>query len=230
MTIAIDRQAISNAVYSGTAIPIGVPLAAANMGKYQIPYDPAAAKQLLNEAGYPNGFSFRVISSINPNMPEAPRIMEALASYWQQTGLDPKITVIDYNAYTALRNQAKTAGDVALFKITVGSDMLDRCGLILIPGSPVPLFQDEWSYATWKEGNAKVNADERSEYVDKLNQYYYENYGPIPILNIGSNWAWNSATVSPWPHSSMNPPGYLEYVRHAQPLNTFRLFTPFQDR
>ena len=67
--------------------------------KYQYSYDPAAARQLLKDAGYPNGFSFRVISYVHPSAPEAPRIMEALAGYWQQIGLDPKITVIDYNAY-----------------------------------------------------------------------------------------------------------------------------------
>ena len=103
MTIAIDRQAICKTIYAGGAIPIGVFLFRADTDKYQYPYDPAAARQLLTEAGYPNGFSFRVISSVNPGLPETPRVMEALAGYWQQIGLDPKITVIDYNAYTAQR-------------------------------------------------------------------------------------------------------------------------------
>ena len=69
------------------------------MEKYQYPYDPAAARQLLKDAGYPNGFSFKAISYKLPTSPESPRIMEALAGYWQQIGLDPKITIIDYATY-----------------------------------------------------------------------------------------------------------------------------------
>ena len=98
----------------------GVPLFSADMDKYQYPYDPAAARQLLKDAGYPNGFSFKVISYIYPGVPETPRIMEALAGYWQQIGLDPKITVIDYNTYYNKNIvTCKTAGDVSLIPITV---------------------------------------------------------------------------------------------------------------
>jgi ABC-type transport system substrate-binding protein len=230
MTIAIDRQAICKTIYAGGAAPIGVFLFSVDTDKYQYPYDPAAARQLLAEAGYPNGFSFRVISSVNPGLPETPRVVEALAGYWQQIGLDPKITVIDYNTYSAQRREFKTAGDIALFKYATTSDMLDKANLVMTADCPVPLFQDEESYATWKEGNAKVDTNERLTYVDKLNQYFYENYGPIPVINIGSTWAWNSDRVSPWPHSATASPTYFEYVRHAQPLNTFRLFTPCPDR
>ena len=99
LAIAIDREAICKAIYAGFAYPAAVPLFSKDMDTYKYPYDPAAAKQLLKDAGYPNGFTFKVISYVLPASQEAPRIMEALASYWQQIGLDPKITVIDYNTY-----------------------------------------------------------------------------------------------------------------------------------
>jgi hypothetical protein len=89
---------------------------------------------------------------------------------------------------------------------------------------------DAGSYAIWMEGKDKVNAEERELYVERLNQYYYENFGPIPLLIIGSNWAWNPEKISPFPQAVASTPLYLEYVRHAQPLNTFRLFTPMPGR
>ena len=101
MTIAIDREAICKGIFSGYADPVGVPLKSNEMNKYIYPYDPAAARQLLKEAGYPNGFSFKVISYTLQGVPETPRLMEALASYWQQIGLDPKITVINYATYSS---------------------------------------------------------------------------------------------------------------------------------
>jgi hypothetical protein len=109
------------------------------------------------------------------------------------------------------------------------ADMLDKASIHLMPNAVQIAYEDEGSYVIWKEGIAKVNPDERTAYVDKLNQYYYENYGPIPVINTGSSWAWNSAKISPFPHAA-SCPLYLEYVRHAQPLNTFQLFKIWPDR
>ena len=110
MAISIDREAI---MQSDICRPnLQESLCPTGMDKYQYPYDPAAAKQLLKDAGYPNGFSFKVISYNFQGVPESPRLMEALAGYWQQIGLDPKITVIDYNTYYVSRMSVKTAGEV----------------------------------------------------------------------------------------------------------------------
>jgi peptide/nickel transport system substrate-binding protein len=91
MTISIDRQAICKAIFAGGAFPAGAVLFTGDMDKYQHPFNPSVARQLLAEAGYPNGFSFKLMSYAQPGVPETPRIMEALAGYWQQIGLDPQI-------------------------------------------------------------------------------------------------------------------------------------------
>ena len=230
MAIAIDREAICKAIYAGFAKPAAVPLFSLNMDKFQYSYDPAAAKQLLKDAGYPNGFTFKVISYADPGAPESPRIMEALAAYWKQIGLDPQITMIDYASYNSKNtNKAKTAGDVFFAPIGQIADMLSRAEMFLLPNVASPYFQDEGSYAIYSN-NPKVTFEERIALVDKLNQYYFENVGPLPLVRIGYSFAWNPDKVSPWPHPDSSKPIYLDYVRHAQPLNTFRLFTPWPGR
>ena len=230
LCLAIDRQAICNTIFAGAATPAGHLLFSAGMNKYQYPYDPGTARQLLKDAGYPDGFSFEVISYVMPGVPEMPRVQEALAGYWQQIGLNPKITVIDYNAYQKQRVQMKTTGNIAASKCGPAVDMWDKVNLWLPPNCVSPAFQDEASLKIWKEGTTKLNADERAAYIDKLNQYFFENIGPMPIVNLSQAFAWNSGKIGAWPHSPITVPYYLEYVRHAQPLNTFRLFTPWPGR
>jgi ABC-type transport system substrate-binding protein len=185
---------------------------------------------LLKEAGYPSGFSFNIISYTLGGIPQTPRIAEALAGYWQQIGLAPKIINIDYNAYQ-IKNivPAKTAGDLSLWNTASAADELSRIELNFMPGSIPALFQDEGSYAIYRD-NPHGTLEERNVVVDKLQQYYYDNYGPIPLLRIGNSYAWNPDKILPWPHHDNTAPGYWEYVRHAQPLNTFRLFTPLPGR
>jgi peptide/nickel transport system substrate-binding protein len=231
MTIAIDRESICKTIFAGGATPAGVPLYSADMGEYQYPYDPAAARQLLKDAGYPDGFSFKAISFVQQGVPETPRLMETLVAYWQQIGLDPKIVMTDDAAYsTTHRASLKTAGEVYFSRIVPVADMLDKASIHLMPGCMALHYMDEGSYAIWKEGSVKVNSAERETYVEKLNKYYFENLGPIPVIISGSNWVWNSTKISPFPYPPGETPRYLEYVRHAEPLNTFRLFTPMPGR
>jgi ABC-type transport system substrate-binding protein len=230
LNIAIDRQAICDAIFSGGASPVGAPLFSTDMNKYKYPYDSAAAKQLLKDAGYPNGFSFEAVSYVYPGVPETPRVVEALVGYWKQIGLDPKIKVIDYATFSKIRAQGKTAGMVSTQRISQTADVLEKAGTFFMPGSGAATYQDEGAYAIWTEGVSKVDAGEREMFVEKLNKYFYENYAPIPLIKIGACYAWNSQKISPWPHSSSTNPLYLDYVRHVEPINTFRLFTPWPER
>ncbi len=63
MNIAIDRKAIAKAVYHGFAKPLAVWMKSPGWdGVQEIPFDPGKAKRLLAAAGYPDGFSFKILS------------------------------------------------------------------------------------------------------------------------------------------------------------------------
>ncbi len=98
LNYAVDKDAIAKSIFKGEAIPTGasMPLGVwSDVSPY--PYDPAKAKALLAQAGYPNGFSVPLRTfTTNPGA-ELPSIGEAVALYWKAIGVDVKIVPSDWN-------------------------------------------------------------------------------------------------------------------------------------
>src|SRR4029434_9147078 len=59
------------------------------------------------EAGYPNGFETKIYSYVTADLPELPRLTEAVADYLGKVGVKAKITSID-RAALSIKREAKT--------------------------------------------------------------------------------------------------------------------------
>ena len=59
--------------------------------------------------------------------------------------------------------------------------MLSKAELYFFPNVVSPFYEDEGSYAIFRD-NPKDTIEERLVIVDKLNQYYYDKVGPIPVV------------------------------------------------
>ncbi len=98
LNYAVDKEAIAKTIFKGEATPTGasMPLGVwSDIPPY--PYDPTKAKQLLAQAGYPNGFPLPLRTfTTNPGA-ELPAISEAVALYWKAIGVDVKIVPSDWN-------------------------------------------------------------------------------------------------------------------------------------
>jgi peptide/nickel transport system substrate-binding protein len=94
ISIGIDRKAITQRVMDGAADPINqmaTPgMAAWNKSIPEIVYDPARAKKLLADAGYPDGFGLTVHCS-NDRYPNDGRICQTLGQMLARIGLDMKV-------------------------------------------------------------------------------------------------------------------------------------------
>lgn len=92
---AIDRQAIVDGVLLGNGEPsfqFFGPASSANDPELEepYPYDPEAAKALLADAGYPDGFEFAVLRGTTPSLTE----LEALAGFLADVGIAMNIRQI----------------------------------------------------------------------------------------------------------------------------------------
>lgn len=105
INMAIDKQSIVDNIYMGTAIKAtnGMPpfMLGYNDAIDDYPYDPAKAKQLLTEAGYPDGFevTLYVMPVSRPYMFDPPKIGEAIQSYLAAVGITVKFYQVDWGTY-----------------------------------------------------------------------------------------------------------------------------------
>ncbi|MSQ25467.1 MAG: ABC transporter substrate-binding protein [Dehalococcoidia bacterium] len=91
MRVAVDGQAIVDTFLKGLGkTSLGYPVVDWDQAyvAHPIPaYDPAKAKDLLKQGGYPSGFQLDMVSFPFPAIPEGPEIMEAIATYWEAVGI-----------------------------------------------------------------------------------------------------------------------------------------------
>lgn len=108
MNKALDRDQINDAIFKGaggrqwvaTLVPdfaAGYNPAWEDSWDELYGYDPDKARELLAEAGYPNGFSFRIPVFPLSGVPEQPDMMEAMAKFWTEIGLDPSLDPIEFS-------------------------------------------------------------------------------------------------------------------------------------
>ena len=105
INMAIDKQSIVDNIYMGTAIKAinGMPpfMLGYNDEIEDYPYDLKRAKELLVEAGYPDGFevTLYVMTASRPYMFDSAKIAEAIQSYLAVVGIKLKFYQIDWGNY-----------------------------------------------------------------------------------------------------------------------------------
>ncbi|HET8999288.1 MAG TPA: ABC transporter substrate-binding protein [bacterium] len=105
MNYAVDKDAINKGLYGGaTTAGQGMPpvLWGYNKSVTPYPYDVNKAKDLLKEAGFPNGFSTEMMVYSNPrgyNPIGGAKLGEAVQGYFAKVGVNVKITQYEWGAY-----------------------------------------------------------------------------------------------------------------------------------
>ena len=118
VSLAIDRKRLVDALYYGSAVPAVHPLPPGSLGydgSVPLPAaDPAKARALLAEAGYPDGFETDLYAMPNPRpyFTNPPKIAEVLKADLAAVGIRAKIeTAGDFSLYReALSNGRHSLG------------------------------------------------------------------------------------------------------------------------
>ena len=113
LMLAFDYNSMVKDFYKGEAVALATPVepikgnedvywpieTLPEAARTLFTYDPAKAKQLLAEAGYPTGFKAKVVvKALTPDVDEA----EIWKSMWAKVGVDLEILVTDAGTYTSI--------------------------------------------------------------------------------------------------------------------------------
>ena len=107
LNLAVDKHAIMQRVLGGLGTVTGSWLMypndpwASDALKKPYPYDPARAKALLTEAGYPSGFGLTMNLTAWPGRGYLPDVGEAVATYWEKVGIKVKRRPVDRAVFSA---------------------------------------------------------------------------------------------------------------------------------
>ncbi|RZN32350.1 ABC transporter substrate-binding protein [Bradyrhizobium sp. Leo121] len=121
LNMAVNKKEIVASYYNGNAELFAYPMHPDYIGYYEplesmpdsvkelFTYNPEKAKALLKEAGYPNGFSFKVqVCSCSPDHMD---LLPLVAAYLEKVGVKLKIQPMEYGAFlSAMTTKTNAAG------------------------------------------------------------------------------------------------------------------------
>lgn len=107
LSVAINRTGLVDRVMQGTAVATGQYLPPGTFGyapAVGVPaYDPARAKALLAEAGFPQGFRL-TLHTPNDRYPNDAATAQAVAQMWTRIGVQTTVEALPWSAYSARAN------------------------------------------------------------------------------------------------------------------------------
>jgi peptide/nickel transport system substrate-binding protein len=179
MNYAVDREAIVDALFGGFATLSTGFLTPANLGYdsslQPYPYDPDRARELLAEAGYPNGFDlgFACPAGAYTNFEE---VCQAIQGYLSEVGINTDLEIMESGRYWDLEAEKQLP---PLF----GDSWSERSGEAL-PRLRGALGGWDASFSAWSDPEidryldqiaVTIDRDERAILYRELQHYMFEN-------------------------------------------------------
>ncbi|MFD2263378.1 ABC transporter substrate-binding protein [Lacibacterium aquatile] len=165
---ALDMNAMQKRAMRGLSRNTGALVAAAIPGyapehEPRLPFDPDAAKKLLAEAGYPNGFSFSFLCSTDSYVNEE-ELCQAAAAMWTRVGLKPQIT----SGPRSLMNPKRVKGEFDITTLGWANEpMIDAYSILIQVVHTKSGAGGVFNWGGW--GNAEIDklTDDSAQELDQ---------------------------------------------------------------
>lgn len=182
---AVDVDAIIKNVLEGQAIRTATTLTSKHFGYdpkiKPFPYDPAKAKKLLAEAGYPNGIDL-VLNAPNGRYPKDKEVAEALAGQLTQAGIRTQLKVYEWTTY--MNNIAYRHGGVPMWLIGWGNTTWDADYTWAPMFHTGQILANYWNpdfNALLDEAQTSMNPKKRLELYSKAGRFFLDDAPAISL-------------------------------------------------
>jgi peptide/nickel transport system substrate-binding protein len=203
LSLALNRKEIGEKFYFGSAAPAAGPhwfhpnTLGWNPAWKPDQYDPARAKKLLADAGYPNGFPIPLRLFTMPGTTELPALGEAVAGYWEKVGVKadlirtewvvhrPDLVKRSFKGATVYRGFPQVE-PVTVWRLAYHSkgDFGER--------------EDGFVDSTIDTLAATVNGKEREALARRLGDFLTRDAATLPIISASYLYGINPKTVNSW--------------------------------
>lgn len=209
MSMAIDREGLVEAIAGGHGRPayvdnlLGYFADRLMKPEWKTPYDPDKAKQMLADAGFPNGFDVNFVCD-NSGHPLLGEFCDAIGSMWSNIGLNVQIQRV---AGDARRKQQveRTFNSVMLELETGVTPIPEARGFGEIPtaafnsGYEFPGLVDLVRKASLAVTDEELEAARIAQY-----QWVYDQSFVILAAEFDEIFAYNKQKVGDWPRTPFN--------------------------
>ena len=178
---ALNKEELTKAIGYGFMQP-AYQLAAPNIAGYNanIPghkYDPKKAKQLLTEAGYPNGFKTSIIAQNTMNQDQ----LVAMQTFLKEVGIDASLDLVDAAKWSEYRTKGWKNG-LGISRTGLDPNMnqqivRDLSSMSVFPSMARP---EKWQ-PTLDKSVAARTIEERKTYIQQMMQIAYDEEYTIPL-------------------------------------------------
>jgi ABC-type transport system substrate-binding protein len=210
LNLAVNRDEIIKAILP-EGQPLAVPLFHPGSVGYDpalkaYPYDPVAAKKLLTEAGYPNGFEMTMKLFAEPGRAESPTIGQAVAMMWRDMGINVKEEPIESVTLRAQARARNTPGLVWPYGGVFYEVPATGYSVVAYSKGSMPLCGVATAEldVLIEKANAEPNDEQSATLHGKIRQYLYDHYLMVPIA-LKSTIYGLSKRVGNWPLTVSQP-------------------------
>jgi ABC-type transport system substrate-binding protein len=194
INMAINKQAIVDAVYAGFGKPAKNPIPP-TMWSYNddikpYEYNPEKAKQLLAEAGYPNGFETDIwaMPVPRPYNPNGKKVAEAIQADLAKIGIKAKIVSYDWGTYL----EKTKHGEHMMAQLGWTGDNGDPDNFLYVllssaaaqvPAQNIAFYKSEKFDKLIEEAKVTNDVAKRTELYKKAQEVFYEEVPWVPMAH-----------------------------------------------